>query len=114
MDSEYTFLPVSLGLKTKIKEKFEVRLMVGCDHRIIEYPELEGTLKDHQVQLLTPHRSIQVQGDETKCTVQSLLKFSQARCSDHFPGEPVPVCNHPLCEEPPPDVKPKFPLPQLI
>ena len=23
------------------------------------------------------------------------------------------MCNHPLCEEPPPDVKPKFPLPQL-
>ena len=49
----------------------------------------------------------------TKCTVQSLLKFRQAWCSDYFTGEPVPVCNHPLSEEPLPDVHPKLPLPQL-
>lgn len=25
------------------------------NHRIMEYPEIEGTLKDHRVQLLAPH-----------------------------------------------------------
>jgi len=27
------------------------------NHRIIEYPQLEGTRKDHRVQLLAPHRT---------------------------------------------------------
>lgn len=50
MDSEYTFLPVSLGLKTKIKEKFEVRLMVGCDH-------LEGLFLNDSVKIRWTNRS---------------------------------------------------------
>ena len=49
----------------------------------------------------------------TKCTVQTLLKLWQAWCSDYIPGEPVPVREHPLGEEPLPDVQPKRPLPQL-
>ncbi|XP_066844751.1 S-phase kinase-associated protein 2 isoform X2 [Anser cygnoides] len=48
------------------------------------------------------------------CIGNPLFKTTkQAWCSDCFPGEPVPVCNHPLGEEPLPDVQPKLPLPQL-
>ena len=32
-------------------------VLVG-NHRIIEYAELEGTFKDHQIQLLALHRTI--------------------------------------------------------
>ncbi|GAB0194069.1 myocardial zonula adherens protein [Grus japonensis] len=49
----------------------------------------------------------------TESVIQTLLELSQARCCDHFPGEPVPVPNHPLGEEPFPDIQPKPPLSQL-
>lgn len=36
-------------------------------------------------------------------SVQTLTEFCQAWCCDHCPGEPVPVANHTLGEEPFPD-----------
>ena len=49
----------------------------------------------------------------TKSVVQTLLELWQAWCRDHLPGEPVPVTNHPLSEEPFPNVQSEFPLTQL-
>ncbi|KAK4806763.1 hypothetical protein QYF61_005559 [Mycteria americana] len=37
----------------------------------------------------------------------------QAWCRDHFPGEPVPVIDHPLSEEPFPNVQSELPPTQL-
>ncbi|KAJ7411709.1 hypothetical protein BTVI_48722 [Pitangus sulphuratus] len=42
-----------------------------------------------------------------------LLELCQAWCSDHFPGEPVPVLKHPLGEKPSPDIQTKPPLTQI-
>lgn len=41
----------------------------------------------------------------TKSIVQTLLENWQAWCHNHFLGEPVPVINHPLGEEPFPKVQ---------
>ncbi|KAK4807096.1 hypothetical protein QYF61_018437 [Mycteria americana] len=49
----------------------------------------------------------------TKSVIQTLLELRQAWCCDHFPGEPVPVTNHPLSEEPFPNVQSELPLRQL-
>ncbi|NXE42602.1 ZN131 protein, partial [Ptilorrhoa leucosticta] len=40
-------------------------------------------------------------------------KLYECQCCDYFPGEPVPVPNHPLGEEPFPDIQLKSPLTQL-
>ena len=64
--------------------------------RITEYPELEGTRKDHRVQLLAPQRTTQKSNPMPERTVQTLLELQQAWCHDHYPGEPVPVLSHPL------------------
>jgi len=42
-------------------------------HKITEYPELEGTHKDHQVQPLAPHRTTQISGWSLE--VPSSLQF---------------------------------------
>ena len=42
-----------------------------------------------------------------------LLKIHQVWCSDYFPGEPVPACDHTLSEEPLPAIQPEPPLLQL-
>lgn len=44
---------------------------------------------------------------------QMLLGTRQAWCFHHFPGEPVPVTDHPLHEEPFPEVQSKLSLMQL-
>ncbi|GAB0202878.1 cAMP-dependent protein kinase inhibitor alpha [Grus japonensis] len=49
----------------------------------------------------------------TESVIQMLLELSQAQCCDHFPREPVPVPDHPLSEEPFPDIQPKPPRLQL-
>ena len=49
----------------------------------------------------------------TKNIVQMLLKLQQAWCHDYIPGELVPVCDHPLGEEPFPDTQLEPPLLQL-
>lgn len=46
----------------------------------------------------------------TKSIAQTLW---QTWCHDHFPGEAVPVTDHPLTEEPLPNVQPQVPLMQL-
>lgn len=45
--------------------------------------------------------------------VQMLLELCQAWCCDHCSGQPVPVSDHPLDEEPFPDMQPKHPLMQF-
>uniref|UniRef100_A0A493TGN0 Glutamate receptor interacting protein 1 n=1 Tax=Anas platyrhynchos platyrhynchos TaxID=8840 RepID=A0A493TGN0_ANAPP len=72
--------------------------LVIFEHRITGYPELEGTHKDHQVQLLAPHRSTKNSDHMTKCTVQTLLKLQQAWYRDYVPGEPVLLHSNPLEE----------------
>ncbi|KAK4807107.1 hypothetical protein QYF61_018448 [Mycteria americana] len=41
------------------------------------------------------------------------FRRAKAWCRDHFPGEPVPVTDHPLSEEPFPNVQSELPLRQL-
>ena len=47
------------------------------NHRIIEYPKLEGTHKDHRVQLLAPHSTTQKSDHTTESVVQTLLELWQ-------------------------------------
>lgn len=62
------------------------------NHRIIEYLKLEGFHRDHGVQNLT--------------------ELCQAWCSD-FPRKPAPGVDHPLSEEPFPNVLSESPLGEL-
>jgi len=75
-------------------------------HRITENPKWEGIHKDHWVQLLPPHRTTQKSGRMSKCAVQMLHELCQAQCHNHFSKEAVPVPNHPLSEEPFPNIQP--------
>lgn len=45
--------------------------------------------------------------------IQMLLEFWQDSFWAHFPGEPVPVTDHPLCKESFPNIPPEFLLMQL-
>ena len=47
------------------------------NHQIAEYPKLEGTHKDHQVQLLAPHKTTQKSGHKSGSLVQTLLELWQ-------------------------------------
>ena len=67
---------------------------------IVEYPELKETYKDHQVQLLAPHRTTQKSKQRSESIVQMLLKLRQAQCCDHCSGEPVPMSDNTSSEEP--------------
>lgn len=51
-------------------------------HRIIEYPKLEGSHKDHGVQFLALHSTTQKSNHVSETNVQTLLEFCQARCRD--------------------------------
>ena len=80
-------------------------------YRIIEYSKLEGTHKDHQVQLLALHSTSQSQ---TICLQVSSTCFlnSALWCHEHLLGEPAPVPNH-SGEEPFHDIQPEPPVSQL-
>lgn len=73
--------------------------------RIIEYPKSEWTHKDHWLQVLAPHRTIQNSNQMSESVVQTLLELQQVQRHDHFPGETVPVHNHPFGENPFPDTQ---------
>jgi len=45
------------------------------NHRIIEYPELEGIHKENRVQLLDPHGTTQKPNNISESFVQMLLKL---------------------------------------
>ena len=45
------------------------------DHRIVEYPELEGAHKDHVLQLLAPHRTTRNSYHISESVVQMLLEL---------------------------------------
>lgn len=89
--------------------------MIGYSvrYRILEYLELEGTHKDNQVQLLALHRTTQKSNYMAECIVQMFLEYWQAQCGDYCLGEPVPMPEHPLSEEPFPKIQPEPPLLQL-
>lgn len=74
---------------------------------IIEYTKLEGTHMDHQIQLLATHRIPQKSHRMSESIVQTLLELQHAQCCEHFPGENVPVPQHPPDEEPSPDIQPE-------
>ena len=58
--------------------------------RIIEYPELEATHKDHRIQLLVPHRTTQKSDHLSDCIVQTL--------ASHLLSDPMtPGVVHRLC-----------------
>lgn len=42
-----------------------------------------------------------------------LFELSQVRCCDDFPGESVPVTDHPLSKEPLPSIQSELPCMQL-
>ena len=48
-------------------------------HRIVEYPQLEGTHKDHCVQLQAPHSSTQNPNPTSESAVQTLLELQNFR-----------------------------------
>jgi len=85
----------------------ECYIINSQNHRIIEYPELDGTLKDHWIQLLALHTTTQKSDHISSSFVQTLLELWQAQCHDRFPGDPVPVPDHPLSEVPFPDIQPE-------
>lgn len=64
-------------------------------HKIVEFPELEGTYKDQvRVQLLALHRTaLRTTPCYLRCCPHTSWTLSGWRC-EHFPGEPVPVTNH--------------------
>ena len=51
------------------------KTLLGLPGRIIEYPELEGTHKDHQVQLLASQRTTQNSNTMSESTVLILLEL---------------------------------------
>lgn len=64
------------------------------NHRIIEYLRLEGIHKDPGI--------------------QNLIELCEAWCSNFFPGKPAPGADHPLSEEPFPNVQSEPLLRELI
>ncbi|KAK4806146.1 hypothetical protein QYF61_001069 [Mycteria americana] len=77
---------------------------IGPTIQPIPYPSNSPSIKPISLQL----RGKNVVGDRAKG-----LTEVQAWCRDHFPGEPVPVTDHPLSEEPFPYVQSELPLTQL-
>ena len=51
--------PAPLDMPCSISPASNLAVLVTSSHRITEYPEMKGTHKDHQVQLLAPHRTTQ-------------------------------------------------------
>jgi len=49
----------------------------SLNHGVTEYPDLEGTYKDHQVQLPVPHRTPQNLNPMSESIVQMLLELQQ-------------------------------------
>lgn len=49
----------------------------------------------------------------TEFVDQMLLELFQAWCCAPFPGKLLPVPNHLLCENPPPNIQSELPLTQL-
>lgn len=47
----------------------------NLSHRTVQYSELEVTHKNHQVQLLDPHRITQISDHMTECTVLMILEL---------------------------------------
>ncbi|KAJ7418809.1 hypothetical protein BTVI_27374 [Pitangus sulphuratus] len=81
------------------------------NYRIIEYPELQGTHKDHLSPTPDPAQDPHEESHHMpQSIVQKLIELCQAWCYNHFPGEPVLVLNHPLDEESYPNIQPKPPL----
>lgn len=62
----------------------------------MEYPELERTHTDPQVQPPSPHRTTQKSDHTCESNIQILLQLEQTGCHDHRPVEPIPVSDHPL------------------
>jgi len=52
---------------------------------------LEGTHKDHRVQLLAPHRAAPKSNHMSETAVRTVLELLQFGYCYHCPGEPVPV-----------------------
>lgn len=70
---------------------------------------LEMTTKEHQVQLLTLHKTPQQSRPVPENVVQTLPELCQAWGCSHCPGEPVSVSIHPPGEKPFPNNQPKPP-----
>lgn len=71
---------------------------------ITEHPEMEGTHKNHQSNSWPSTRQAQESHPVPENGVQRLLELCQPWCCDQCPGELVPVPNHPLDEEPFPNI----------
>lgn len=55
------------------------RWVSELNHRITEYPELEGTQKDHWVKLFASRRTTQNSNPMPESTAQTVLEFQQHR-----------------------------------
>lgn len=77
--------PLQLVLETAVQ-----------NHRITEYPELEGIHNNHWVQFLAPHQAPQKSDRMSESVVWTLLKLHHAQCYDRCPGEHVGVHEHML------------------
>jgi len=61
---------------------------ISCNNRSIEYPNLEGTHKDHSVQTLLPHKTTQKPNPMSEGIVQMLLELWQLRAVPTALGSP--------------------------
>ena len=91
----------------------EIIYLLNCiqnrSHRIIR---LEKTLKiiESTVKLTLPSLPL---NHVLKCHIYTVSKYLQGWWLHHFPGQPVPMLDHPLSEEIFPNIQPKPPLTQL-
>lgn len=65
-----------LELSGRTRAYLDTTAMRQDSHRIIDYPKLEGTHKDHRVQLLAPHRTTQKSNSMCESAVQILLEYT--------------------------------------
>ena len=58
------------------------------NHRATEYPELQGTLKDHQIQLPSTRRTTQNSNPTSESDIQMLLELRQLGAVPSALGSP--------------------------
>jgi len=105
-------LPSALPLGIEERRGFHRR-----DHRIIEWPGLEGTSRIIKLQPLCHRQGHQpphlILGQAAQGPIQPGLEHLQGRGIHNLSGQPVPALHHSHSKELPPDIQPKSSLLQL-
>lgn len=69
---------------------------------------------DHWVNFLAPHGTTQKSNQMSESVAQMLLGLQMAQCCDCYPGDPVPVPEHPHRAEPFPNIQSELPWCSLM